>query len=75
MKIRIVRQYDDFDPIVLGQVDMTGVSDLDASDIINTAWLRFQETEPNTDSEFIKYLTDKFGCIEIKDEFSNVYVG
>jgi len=59
-KIRIIREYDDHDPIVLGTIiGGSCYTKKVAIRLVNDAWDEFQATEPNSDTDFIKYMTDK----------------
>ena len=58
MKIRLTKEYDDHEPLVLGVVT-TNNSTLHkaaAEALIRVAWDEFQATEPDCDSDFPKWL-------------------
>ena len=77
-KIRIVREYDDHEPVVLGCID-SRLNDLQEDHrghsvkVIQEEWVEFQATQPNCDSEFMDWLKTR-GYIVIKDEFVDIVV-
>jgi hypothetical protein len=72
-KLRIIKEYDDHEPVVLGQVQ-TGHQPPVAKRLAEEAWLAFQKTEPDTDHKFIDYLVKEYGFRSIEDEFIDLVV-
>lgn len=68
-KYRIIRQWDDHEPVVLGHVSSpTKFEDWDR------LWQEFN-TDPDCDTEFINFLVEEKGFTKIDDDFEDVVVG
>lgn len=68
-KWRVIRNWDDHDPVVLGHVK--GPTNVDWDNL----WDEFQTTKPETDTEFINWLVKNRNFDFIADEFEDVCVG
>lgn len=62
MKVRLIREYDGEQPIVLGTVTLN--RDQSQSDI-KELWEEFRETESDTDDDFIDFLRDRGFAAEL----------
>jgi len=58
MKIRLIKEYDDHEPLVLGVVTTNNstLHESAARALIHGAWSEFQSTEPDCDSDFPDWL-------------------
>lgn len=72
-KFRIIKTYDDHEPIVLGHVE-TDMGETVANELIVRVWDDFQGSHPDVDSDFIDWLVDKHGFRVIDDDFVDVCV-
>lgn len=56
MLVNIIRAWDDHEPVVLGAVGVSLVDPVKIKDEIEEAWDLFQETEPDSDNDFIDWM-------------------
>lgn len=76
MVINIIRDFgDEHKPVRLGRVSHYWSNYLSIESAIEDAWIAFQKTQPDSDSEFIKYLCEKSGFNKVSDEEFDVIVG
>lgn len=73
-KFRFIRDYDDHDPVVLGQAE-TDMGDEQAEQLVQMAWGDFQDSRPDSDSQFIDWLVEKHGFRKVDDDFTDVIIG
>lgn len=70
-KFRIVREYDDHEPVILGHVTYDSG---DGAARIEQLWQEFCDSQPDCDTDFIAFLEScDFGTVE--DDFVAVRVG
>jgi len=58
MKIQLIKEYDDHEPVVLGTVTTNNstLHEQPARALVGVAWQEFQATEPDCDSDFPAWL-------------------
>lgn len=67
IRIRLVRQWDDRDPVILGTVIAKSKGRGQATRSIVDHWVNFQKEHPDSDDQFIDYLKKKGYEIPKKD--------
>lgn len=72
-KLRIIRSWDDHEPVVLGHVS-TSMGEDHAQRVVEDAWEAFKATEPDSDSQFLGYLVENHGFRIIEDDFIDMVV-
>ena len=72
MKIRVLCQYETEGTITLGIVE---TNSKDAIESLNAEWREFMGTQPDSDSEFIQFLLDKYPTWQlVEDDCQDVTV-
>ena len=71
--IRIVRSWDDHEPVILGLV-RTEKTLSKAIEEIDHLWSLFKEQQSNTDTDFVSLLV-KHGYVETRDPWTDVVLG
>ena len=61
MRIVIHREYDDYEPVILGYVDADIGDPEEIDKVVADEWSAFQETEPDSDGLFIEWLLENTG--------------
>jgi hypothetical protein len=69
-RFNLIREYDDGDSLLLGTIKTNK-----SYRTITDAWEEFKDSEPDCDSQFIQFLVEHYGCIEIVDKNINIYLG
>ena len=77
MKIRIIKEWDDHEPVVLGIVEANELylSGADAKKAVDDAWVSFQATEPESDTEFIDFLVRLMNFRKVQDDAIDMVIG
>jgi hypothetical protein len=76
-KFRLHYEDKEHDSYFLGAVQTPDDDEMTKEDIqhlISDAWDEFQSEEPDSDSEFVAFLVENHGFIELKDEFDDYIV-
>lgn len=71
-ELDLVREYDDHEPILLGEVTVLAQNKDHAQEIILRYWEKFEETEPEVDSDFVQYLEERGFNVKFKPERDKV---
>lgn len=76
-KIRLVRSYDDHEPVILSHLivpfGIIGESIVEIINKLESLFLEFQKSQPNHDSEFVTWLQEKYAGIEsVDDDFTDL---
>ena len=74
MKIRLIKEYDDHEPVVLGTVTThnSTLHENAARALIDVAWSESQSTEPDCDSDFPDWLVKNHPFEMVTDDTMDV---
>jgi hypothetical protein len=73
--IRIIRTWDDHEPVILGRIKFPpGKTEDEVTKDVEELFVKFQEGHPNFDTEFVAFLK-KHGYKEVPDKDMDIVLG
>jgi cytochrome c-type biogenesis protein CcmH/NrfF len=70
LQFRIIKEYPGHTVVCLGVVSIQDIDQVVAEKIIHIAWHYFVNSGPNSDSQFIDWLVERYGFTAVKDPLS-----